>query len=121
MSIDELSGRALDSAVARDVFGLQVEERRNSRTGEPDHVYNVGRDTKSPSWVRLPFYTASMRTSITVEGQLQKLGWKRQEMRAGESEGVRVVLEHADGRTVEAFGLVNEALCRAALKAVQQS
>jgi hypothetical protein len=32
---------------------------------------------------------------------------------------VRVVLAHPDGRTVEAFGPANEAICRAALKAVQ--
>jgi hypothetical protein len=118
VSLDELNGRALDAAIAKHVFGLEVEERRNSRTGEPDHVYNVGRDAANPTWVRVPFYTASMGASITVDVQLQKLGWKRQWKRAGEPGGDRVVLEHAHGRRVEALGNPNEAICRAALKAV---
>jgi len=32
---------------------------------------------------------------------------------------VRVILEYADERTVEGFDPVNEAVCKAALKAVQ--
>jgi len=38
----------------------------------------------------------------------------------GRRETLRVVLKHEDGRTVEASGPLNEALCRAALKAVAQ-
>jgi hypothetical protein len=38
VSFDELSGRQLDLAIARHVFGHQVEERPNSRTGEMDAV-----------------------------------------------------------------------------------
>lgn len=86
MSVDELSGRALDAAVARHVFGLEVGERPNTRTRE---------------------------------------GSKRQEVYArshwNEPSGVRVVLEHADGRTVGVFGHPDEALCRAALQAVQEA
>jgi hypothetical protein len=67
-------------------------------------------------WVRVPFYSISLAASIEVELELQKKGWKRQEVRAGshwqEPGGLRVILEHADGRTVGAFGLENEALCR---------
>jgi len=39
----------------------------------------------------------------------------------GEELEVRVVLEHVAGRTVGAFGHPDEALRRAALKAVQQA
>jgi hypothetical protein len=70
----------------------------------------------------VPFYSISLAASIEVELELQEKGWRRQEVRAGshwnEPGGVRAVLEHADGRTVGAFGSENEALCRAALKAV---
>jgi hypothetical protein len=122
MNVDQLSGRQLDIAVARLVFGHQVEERPNARTGEPDAVYNASLDANAPTWIRVPFYSISIAASIEVELELQKQGWKRQEVRAGshwnEPGGVRVVLEHADGRTVGAVGSENEALCRAALKAV---
>jgi hypothetical protein len=59
-----------------------------------------------------------MGACITVELALQDRGRKRTEPRVRATGDVRVVLEHADGRTVEALGPVNEALCRAALKAV---
>jgi predicted RNA binding protein YcfA (HicA-like mRNA interferase family) len=125
VSFDDLSGRQLDLAIARHVFGHQVEERRDSRTGELDAVYNAGMDADAPIWVRVPSYSISLDASIQVELELQKKGWKRQEVRAGshwnEPGGVRVILEHADGRTVGAFGHPNEALCRAALKAVKQA
>jgi hypothetical protein len=122
MNVDQLSGRQLDIAISRLVFGHQVEERPNAGTGEPDAVYNASLDENAPMWVRVPFYSISFAASIEVELELQKKGWKRQEARAGshwqEPGGLRVILEHADGRTVGAFGSENEALCRAALKAV---
>lgn len=122
-NFDELSGRDLDLAVARHVFGHQVEELRNSKTGEMDAVYNVGRDANAPSRVRVPYYSGNLSASIRVDVEVQKQGWKWQERRTGahwnEPSGVRVVLEHADGRTVEATGHPDEAICRAALKAVQ--
>jgi hypothetical protein len=122
MNVDQLSGRQLDIAVSRQVFGHQGEERPNSRTGELDAVYYAGRDADAPTWARVPFYNISLAASIQAELELQKKGWKRQEVRAGshwkEPGGVRMILEHADGRTVGAFGSENEALCRAALKAV---
>jgi hypothetical protein len=125
MDVDQLSGRQLDIAVARQVFGHQVEVRSRARTGELDAVYNAGLDANAPTWVRVPFYSISLASSIQVELELQKKGWKRQEVRAGahwkEPGGMRVVLEHTDGRTVGAFGSENEALCRAALKAVEQA
>jgi predicted RNA binding protein YcfA (HicA-like mRNA interferase family) len=117
MNVDQLTGRELDVAVARRVFGYEVEERANTRTGEKDAVYRMA----GADWVRVPFYSTSLAASVQIELELQKKGWKRQEVRGShwdEPGGVRVVLEHADGRTVGAFGSENEALCRAALKAV---
>ena len=118
MSIDDLADRELDAAVAREVLGLPVEAVTNARTGERDYVY--ASRPGAPDRVRVPSYTASMGASITVEVELQKRGWKRKEWRGGvhwnEPSYARVILEHTDGRTVEASGPVNEALCRAALK-----
>ena len=68
----------------------------------------------------MPFYSRSFDASIYVEIELQRRGWKRREARAGEPSDARVVLVHADGRTVEASGSEDEALCRAALKAVSR-
>jgi len=118
VNIDALTGRQLDVAVAREVFGYQVEERPNSRTGELDAVYNGDMEGRSPAWVRVPFYSTSFATSIYVEMTLQQRGWRRKEAQEGEPTDRRVVLDHADGRTVEAVGHEDEALCRAALKAV---
>jgi hypothetical protein len=118
VNVDDLSGRALDAAVARHVFGLEVEERPNARTRAVDCVCRE----PGKSWNRVPYYSASLTASVKVELELQKLGWKRQEVRAGshwnEPGGVRVILEHADGRTVGAFGHPDEALCRAAINAL---
>lgn len=121
MNIEALSGRELDAAVARHVFGYQVEERLIPWTGEPEVVYNGELEAgKDPAWVRVPFYSRSFEASIYVETELQRRGWKRREARAGEPGDARVVFEHADGRTVEASGSEDEALCRAALKAVSR-
>lgn len=120
MNVDALSGRELDAMVAERLFGLQVEAHANARTGQKDFVYVVRPDAPIREWVRVGFYSASMAASLEVEYELQKRGWKRKYDRVGgewnePGEG-RVVLEHADGRTVELVGPVNAALCRAALK-----
>lgn len=81
-------------------------------------VYNGDMEGRAPAWVRVPFYSRSFDASIYVEVELQRRGWKRRETRAGEPSDARVVFEHAAGRTVEASGSEDEALCRAALKAV---
>lgn len=120
MNLDGLNGRQLDLAVARHVFRHQVEERPNLRTGEMDAVYSPGLRTSNATWVRVPLYSQTQSASTQVEVELQKRGWKRKDEQAG-LERARVVLEHPDGRTVEAFGLPNEAICRAALKTVEQS
>jgi hypothetical protein len=120
MGPDQLRGRDLDAMVARHVFGLPVEQRTNSRTGERDFLYAV----HPGQWVRVPFYTASMGASITVEVEMQKRGWKRIVLASHERKApneAHVVLVHSDGREVSAAGLLNEALCRAALKAVEQT
>jgi len=116
LNIDELNGRQLDLAVARHVFGHQVEEHPNIRTGEMDAVYSPSLRISNATWVRVPQY--SQTHSRQVEMELQKQGWTRKDERAGTGDVGRVVLEHPDGRTVEALGPVNEAICRAALKAV---
>ena len=122
MDIDGLTGRELDALVAERLCGLQVEERANARTGQKDFVYVVHPEAPIREWVRVAFYSASMAASLEVEYELQRRGWKRKYDRVGgewnEPSEQRVVLRHADGRTVEAFGPVNVALCRAALKAV---
>ena len=123
MDIDDLSGRELDALVGQRVFGLQVEERQNARTGEKDFLYALRPETPNQEWVRVPQYSVSFGASIKVELALGDRGWKRKAMALGSSwnepSSVRVVLKHADGRTVEALGLVNEALCRAALNALE--
>lgn len=63
VSFDDLSGRQLDLAIARHVFGHQVEERLNSRTGELDTVYNAGMEADAPIWVRVPSYSISLDAS----------------------------------------------------------
>jgi hypothetical protein len=118
VKIDSLTARELDAAVARQVFGHQVEERRNSRTGELDAFYNAGLEPKDPTWMRVPYYSSSLAASVQVELELRRQGWRWQEARARAPGEALVILKHADGRTVEAFGPENEALCRAALKAV---
>lgn len=109
------TSRELDALVAQQVLGLLVEPRRNARTGEQDYVHATpsGRDR-----VRVAFYTSSMGAAIAVEVELARRGWKRLVPPIKERGEVTVVLQHADGRTVEATGPLNEALCRAALKAV---
>lgn len=118
MNIDELIGRQLDLAVARHVLGHEVEERPNLKTGEMDAVYSTSLRTSNATWVRVPFFSQSSSAALQVELVLQKRGWKRTEPSAPAEGDVRVVLRHPDGRAVEAFGPMNVALCRAALRAV---
>jgi hypothetical protein len=122
MSIDDLSGRELDAAVAGRVFGYLVEERANARTGAKDFVYSARAGAPARAWVRVPFYAASLSAAIAVELALRDRGWWRTEPRHRDAPAdERVVLAHADGRTVEAFGPQTEALCRAALKALDET
>ena len=102
------------------MFGHQVEERPNLRRGETDAVYSTSSRSSNATWVRVPLYSTNLSASVQVEVELQKRGWTRTEPLVGAPGDVRVVLEHADGRTVEAFGPLNVALCRAALKAVAE-
>ncbi len=71
-------GAKLDPMISERLFGLQVEARANTRTGE-DFVYAARTEAPTRDWIRVTIYTASMSASITVEVQLQKRGWKRQE------------------------------------------
>jgi hypothetical protein len=118
MNGDELSGRALDAEVARRVFGYEVEPRTNARTGEKDYVQRTpsGRD-----WVRVAFYSVS-GAAINVQAELEGRGWKRIVLATVQwhsPNDAHVVLEHADGRRVEAHGPMNTALCLAAIKATE--
>jgi hypothetical protein len=118
-TVDALTGRYLDLAVARYVFGHQVEERPNLRTGEMDAVFSTSLRTSNATWVRVPLYSRAGKPALLVEAELQKRGWKRKPAERTSDEDAVIVLEHVDGRTVEASGEASEALCRAALKAMQ--
>ena len=122
MNIDELSGRALDASVAQLIFGLRVEERANLKTGKREYLHAVGSDPLAPGWVRVPMYSVSTGPNLNVSVWLQDQGWTRiaPNGKAPPSE-VEVVFRHKDGRTISARGRLNEAVCRAALKAREQS
>jgi hypothetical protein len=114
VNVDDLSGRELDALVAERLFGLEVEPRTDTRTDEMDAVCR----TPGGEWVRVAFYGITLSASIGVEAELQHRGWKRKASTSRANWNEPVVLEHSDGRTVEASGPRYEALCRAALKAV---
>lgn len=118
--VDSLDGRLLDAAVARYLFGFEVEERTGARSGRKEILCRQ----PGMQWVLCTYYAASVGASLNVEYELGKRGWTwRQEERARSrwsQPGVgRVILEHKDGRLVEAEGAnLQQALCRAAVKAV---
>jgi hypothetical protein len=117
-AFDNLSGRELDAAVAAQLFGLVAEPRVNTRTRERDAVYRL----PNGDWVRVAFYSERMGPCLNVEAWLREQGWERiaptGKAPAGE---VEVVYQHKDGRTLGARGRLNEAVCRAALKAMGSS
>jgi hypothetical protein len=115
MDPDELTGRALDAAIARHVFGYEVEPRTNARTREIDYVQRTPSGT---DWVRVAFYSGG-GAAINLSVELQQRGWKHIRPAAKARGPVTVVLEHSSGRVVTATGPENTALCLAALKAVQ--
>jgi hypothetical protein len=117
VSIDELEGRELDAAVATQLFGLVAEARVNTRTRERDAVCRL----PNGDWVRVAFYSERMGPCLNVEAWLREQGWAwiAPTGRAPLGE-VEVVYRHVDGRTLMARGRLNEAVCRAALKTVQQ-
>ena len=81
------------------------------------HLTNSG--TKR---VRVAYYSGSMGASLNVDLALQDRGWTRIAPTAKAPLGeVEVVYRHKDGRTLSARGRPNEAVCRAALKAREQS
>lgn len=80
-------------------------------------VYNVHPEALQPQWVRVAFYSRTMGASLDVVSELRRRGWE-QTAPVGRVVGdVRVEFKHANGRTVEAQGPINTAICRAALKA----
>ena len=60
MGIDQESGRALEAAIARRLFGLETEERQNTRTRERDFVCRE----PGKQWVRVPYYTRNLSASV---------------------------------------------------------
>ncbi|HEX9155971.1 MAG TPA: hypothetical protein VF819_10430 [Nitrospira sp.] len=98
--MDQPTGRELDAAIAQHVFGYEVEPRVNARTRETDYVQ---RTPSGDDWVRVAFYSAG-DAAINVAVELQNRGWTRRMPLVKEHGEVTVVLEHTDGRTVEAFG-----------------
>ncbi|SRR5712692_11550126 len=119
MNLNNLSGRDLDAMVAQHVFGLLIEARTNTHTGKKDYVCALRPEGPDPQWVCVAFYTGTMSASITLEVELQNRGWKRIASNWNQPGELGVVLEHTDGQRVEAVGPFKEALCRAALKAVE--
>jgi hypothetical protein len=73
VSVDELSGRELDAAVAAQVFGLVAEPRINTRTRERDAVCRL----PNGDWVRVAFYSERMGSCLNVEVWLGQQGWER--------------------------------------------
>jgi hypothetical protein len=120
MNPDTATGRQLDAMIARYLFNLEVEERQNIRTREMDIVC---REPGKP-WAHCTHFAAGMGASLNVQYELSRRGWTWRPERGTGSKWSqpgygRVVLEHSSGRVVEAEGTtVNEALARAAVKAV---
>lgn len=117
-NIDELTGRELDALVAERVFGLTIEPRTNTRTGERDYVHALTPGAPPEAWVRIPYYSVSMAAAINLEVGLQKRGWRRVDSNVKDTGDIHMILQHTDGRRVDAFGRGPVALCRAALKVV---
>jgi hypothetical protein len=113
MIIDELTERQLDGLIAQQVFGLEVEERTNARTGAKDIVCRA----PGGEWHRTPTYAISVHSRIDVGLALRHRGWTQIDQPDLATGQVQVTLEHKDGRVVQASGSPGEALCRAALKA----
>ncbi len=118
MNVDSLGGRDLDAMVAQRVFGFTIEARTNARTGEKDYVHALVPGAPPEAWVRIPFYSVSLAAAINLEVELQRRGWRRVDSNVKDTGDIRVILQHTDGRRVDAFGRAPVALCRAALKAL---
>jgi hypothetical protein len=114
---DHLTGRALDAAVARLVFSLDAQERTNARTGARNWVCREpGRD-----WNVVAYY-GSLGASIKLELKLADIGSKVKPSPLGrtpDASGVVLVSLVIGEQQVAGSGhSFEEALCRAALKAV---
>ena len=72
-----MADRELDALVAKQIFGLKVEERTNLRTGQRDYLHAVGSNPAEPGWVRLPEFSASPTPNLNLEGWLRHLNWTR--------------------------------------------
>jgi len=115
---DDLSGRPLDAAIARHVFGLEIEERTNTKTGAKDWVCRE----PGKQWLVVSFY-GSLAASVKLNVELQRLGWQVKASPFGrrpDPAGTYLVTLVNGEQQVDAAGRsYEEALGRAALKAVQ--
>jgi hypothetical protein len=114
VSIEALSGRILDAAIARHLLGYQVEARLNAHAGALDYVER----REGEDWSRVPcFSEAGNYWSLAVEFKLSDFGWHltpASKARRQTTGSVRVVLER-DGSQVEGTASTFEAaLCVAA-------
>lgn len=111
---DDPTGRAWDAAIAHDLFGLEVEERTNTRTKARDFVCRE----PAKHWVRVPYYATSFSASLKVGDALRQRGWNWWFAPIA-GPVVEVPITHEDGRTVKGErASTGEAPCRAALKAL---
>lgn len=117
---DELDGRALSAAVARYLFGLEVQERASAQPAQRDWLCRE----PGQNWGVVPDYSGNVGLSASVEAKLADLGWKQRESPLirwpDPAKSAVVTLETEDYRMVAAGDSYPEALCRAALKAVQR-
>ena len=114
VSFDELSGRQLDALVALRVLGLEVLET-SDLDGEKEWDHNARRVGRGHLWVPVPRYSTDPSASLKLSGWLKEQGWK-----VTVTASRAVVLAHPKHDYVEAKGAQQyEALCRAALKAME--
>ena len=111
-------GRVLDALIAQNVFGLTVEPRNSTRTGETDYFRPLHPGAPPQEWMRIPFYSVSLAAAINLDVELQRRGWRRVDSNDKDTGDIRVILQHTDGRRVDGYGRAPVALCRAALKAL---
>ena len=117
--IETLTGRPLDAALERRLFGYDVEERVSSRTHKPELLRRLDNDV----WVVIPYYSTRMSAGLNVGDQLRRLGWTVDEASSNRRPDVGgryfVTLNGHEGERVTASGESWElALARTALKTV---
>jgi hypothetical protein len=118
VSIEALSERTLDAAIARHLLGLEVEQRRNAYSGQLDYVAR----REGEDWTPVQcFSEAGNYWSLAVEFKLSDFGWHltpASKARRQATGSVRVVLERGGTLVAGTATTFEAALCVAALRAV---